>query len=329
MAALAVLFCFLLLGWGTAQAFTTTSGQLQVTGDAVNVRSDPNTGAQIVGQVNDGEILQEKTKNDEDWYEVAYQGGPGWVSGQYVQEYQPSSPSSSTQATGSSSTPPGSSTSSKGASFYGIDLAEYPGDNVMQAWWDNSPFYYTGFYLGPAPYHPDTSFMDKRQVLVNQGWGLLPIYVGRQADSWSLDQGTEDGDDAANLAASAGFPSHTVIFLDIETSSTLSESFLSYVTDWVSEVESRGYLAGIYCFVDNTSQITGALPGNVQFWVSYYIGNDLPSPIPCPADSGASCASEWQCVGDTCLTYGGDSLDIDINTSAYTDPCTESVNVKK
>ena len=125
----------------------------------------------------------------------------------------------------------------------------------MQAWWNNSPFYYTGFYLGPAPYHPDTSFMDERQVLVDQGWGLLPIYVGRQADSWNLDQGIEDGDDAVNLAASAGFPRNTVIFLDIETWSPLSYSYLSYVTDWVSEVESKGYIAGIYCYVDNASQI--------------------------------------------------------------------------
>ena len=108
-------------------------------------------------------------------------------------------------------------TAEQGASFYGMDLAAYPGDDVMQAWWNNSPFYYTGFYLGPAPYHPDTSFMDERQVLVDQGWGLLPIYLGRQADSCNLDQGIEDGDDAVNLAASAGFPRNNVIFLDIET----------------------------------------------------------------------------------------------------------------
>ncbi len=171
--------------------------------------------------------------------------------------------------------------------------------------------------------------MDERQVLVDQGWGLLPIYVGRQADSWNLDQGIEDADDAVNLAASAGFPRNTVIFLDIETWSPLSYSYLSYVTDWVSEVESKGYIAGIYCYVDNASQIGSALPDNVQFWVAYYTCNDLPSSIPSPADSGVSFASAWQFVGDTYLTYGGYSLDIDINTSTYTDPATESEKINK
>ncbi len=77
-----------------------------------------------------------------------------------------------------------------GAVYYGIDLSPYPGDQVMQAWWNDSPFCYTGFYLGPTAYHSDTSFMSKRQTLVNQGWGLLPIYVGRQADSEHLDAPT-------------------------------------------------------------------------------------------------------------------------------------------
>jgi hypothetical protein len=223
----------------------------------------------------------------------------------------------------------GSSTAGNPASFYGMDLCNYPGDDAMQAWWNDSPFYYTGFYLGPAPYHPDTSFMDKRQVLIDQGWGLLPIYLGRQADSWNLDQGVADADDAVNLADSAGFPHGTVIYLDIETSSPLTESFLSYVTDWVSEVESRGYIAGIYCYVGNASQIGNALPDNVQFWVAYYNGSSLPTTIPSPADSGVSFASAWQFVGDTSLTYGGFTLDVDFNTSNYTDPSTESVNVKK
>ena len=376
-----------------SQSPTPVTDQLQVTGDAVNVRSGPSTSAQIIGQANSGDILQAEAENDDDWYQIDYQGGSGWVAGWYVQVYQPSQVTNSPQASNSTvsdstgnapaepdganlaspdvqvgrndagsavniqgtqtstqhagktgpqapgdqaanpnmgtSTPAGSSTSGNGASFYGMDLAAYPGDDVMQAWWNDSPFYYTGFYLGPAPYHPDTSFMDKRQVLVDQGWGLLPVYVGRQADSWNLDQGVEDGDDAVNLAASAGFPDNTVIFLDIETSLPLTNSFLSYVTDWVSEVQSQGYIAGIYCYIGNASQIRNALPDNVQFWVAYYTGSDLPSSIPSPVDSGVSFASTWQFVGDTCLTCGGFTLDIDFNTSTYTDPSAESVNVKK
>lgn len=69
------------------------------------------------------------------------------------------------------------------AFYYGMDVSLYPGDAAMQAWWNASPFCYTGFYLAPAPYHQDASWMSKRQVLINQGWGFMPVYVGRQADS--------------------------------------------------------------------------------------------------------------------------------------------------
>jgi len=226
---------------------------------------------------------------------------------------------------------PGSSVSGNGASFYGMDLATYPGDDVMQTWWNDSPFYYAGFYLGPAPDHPDASYMDKRQVLVDQGWGLLPVYVGRQAANRYLSpqSGAGDADDAAGLLASAGFPRNTAVFLDVETSRQLTAEYLSYVSAWVNEIQNQGYTAGIYCNTCNASQLNNALSGNVQFWVAHYTCSDLPASSTSPADSGVSFANAWQFTGDSYLTYGGVSLDIDLDTSTYTDPSTESVNVKK
>jgi hypothetical protein len=225
----------------------------------------------------------------------------------------------------------GSSVSGNGASFYGMDLSMYPGDDVMQTWWNDSPFDYAGFYLGPAPDHPDASYMNKRQVLVDQGWGLLPVYVGRQAANRYLSpqSGAGDADDAADLLVCAGFPRNTAVFLDVETSHPLSAGYLSYVSSWVNEIQNQGYTAGIYCNTCNASQLNNALSGNVEFWVAHYTGDDLPSSVPSPADSGVSCASAWQFTGDSYLTYGGISLDIDLDTSTYTDPSTESVNVKK
>jgi hypothetical protein len=225
----------------------------------------------------------------------------------------------------------GSSVAGNGASFYGMDLGTYPGDDVMQTWWNDSPFYYTGFYLGPAPDHPDASYMNKRQVLVNQGWGLLPVYVGRQATNHylSTQAGAGDADDAAGLLASAGFPSSTAVFLDIETSHPLTARYLSYVQAWVNEIQNQGYTAGIYCNTCNASQLKNDLSGNVEFWVAHYTGYDLPSGSTSPADSGVSFANAWQFTGDSYLTYGGVSLDIDLDTSTFTDPSTETVNVKK
>jgi hypothetical protein len=218
-----------------------------------------------------------------------------------------------------------------GASFYGIDMALYPGDAVMQTWWQDSPFYYIGFYLGPAPAHDDASFMDKRQVLVDQGWGLLPVYVGCQSGSpyLNLQAGAGDADDAAGLAASAGFPRNTAVYLDVETSHPLSPGYLDYVTAWVNEMRNQGRIAGIYCNTANANQISTALSGNVEFWVAHYCGDGLPSCITCPADSGVPFAGEWQFTGDSFLSYGGTTLDIDLDTSVYTDPSTKTVNKKK
>jgi hypothetical protein len=542
------------------RSLTTVSGQLQVASDVVNIRSGPGTGEQIIGQTHDGDILQASAKNSDGWYQVEYQGGTGWIDGQYVQAYQPTpapsspapanapvepsrsslaalsvqvsqdsdgttvdiqgAPDSTCQYTevtnpqrldvtvtgitvvrtpleidvGSGgldkvitsvsdavyygtatvevsfaapvplvyhaspgnpgellvTVPPqiyrvvaapvsdfvavnlwgtapldyqtsqvsdptpglafdfdgfvlnpslqvwqqqmdalginsvqisqhnssnlayvvrlsvlgtmdldassdnseggcqlvlrlrqaadnsvspsrGSSTSGAGTSFYGIDLSPYPGDNAMQAWWNDSPFNYAGFYLGPAPDHPDASFMDKRQVLLNQGWGLLPVYVGHQAGCRYLNTqtGAGDGDDAAGLMAGAGFSRGTVVFLDIETAHPLTAEYLSYVSGWVEEIQNQGFSAGVYCNTANASQLESALSGNIQFWVAHYTGYDLPSSTPSPADSGVSFASSWQFVGDAEMTYGGFPLDVDFDTSTYTDPATEAVRMKK
>jgi hypothetical protein len=218
------------------------------------------------------------------------------------------------------------------AFYYGMDTSLYPGDAMMQTWWNASPFCYTGFYLAPAPYHPDSSWMSKREVLINQGWGFLPVYVGRQADSSYLDTatGANEADQAANLAKCAGFPCQTTIFLDIETPHPLTGKHLAYVVVWVNELRNKGYQAGIYCNAENAGQIKGALFGSVEFWVAHYIGCDLPSSIPSPVSSGASFAGTWQFSGDRTLSYGGYPIAVDLNTSIYTDPSTLSRNpIKK
>ena len=196
----------------------------------------------------------------------------------------------------------------------------------MQAWRNDSPFYYTGFYLAPAPNHPDASWMDKRQVLVSQGWGLMPVYVGRQAGSPNLTAATGigDADDAINLARSAGFPDHATVFLDVETSVPLTARFLNYVTAWANEIRGKSaYSIGIYCNAKNAGQIRNALACPAEFWVAYYKGQDLAQSAPSPASSGVSFAGAWQFAGDSALTYGGYSITVDLNTATSSDPSTQ------
>ncbi|MGD0621358.1 MAG: S-layer homology domain-containing protein [Thermacetogeniaceae bacterium] len=215
-----------------------------------------------------------------------------------------------------------------GTLYYGFDASPYPGDNVVQAWWNGSPFCYTSFYLGPTAYHSDASFMNERQTLVNQGWGLMPVYVGRQADSEHLDTptGLADADEAVNLAVDAGFSRNTTIYLDIETGKPLTGNYMNYVTTWAGEVKGKGYGVGIYCNTKTADQIRSALPG-AAFWVAHYTGDSLPVSALSPADTGVSYAGSWQFTGDTSLTYGGYPIAVDLDVSTYHDPSTAPGNV--
>ena len=102
------------------QSLTPATTQLQVSGDYVNVRSGPGTNNPVIGQEQHGLILQAKASRD-DWYQIDYQGGTGWVAGWCVQVYQaasqtnPSTPSSSPNPSSpSSSTNPSSPSANPG-----------------------------------------------------------------------------------------------------------------------------------------------------------------------------------------------------------------------
>src|SRR6476620_2076069 len=51
----------------------------------------------------------------------------------------------------------------------GFDTNVYPGDAMMRAWRDASPYEWVGYYL-PAPCHRDASWAGKREALIGMGW---------------------------------------------------------------------------------------------------------------------------------------------------------------
>ncbi|MDF2519694.1 MAG: pSRTUE45c [Clostridia bacterium] len=208
-----------------------------------------------------------------------------------------------------------------------MDVLQYPGDEVMQDWWSNSPLYYTGFYLAPAPYQSYTGWMNKRETLVNQGWGFLPLYVGRQSDSSYLtaEQGKIDAQDAATLASNAGFPSLSYIYLDIEQGGIISSKFIDYIKAWVSEINTNtSYWSGIYCsYSDTADQIKTAIGSTTcRFWVFNlnYTGTPGSGTAPDPTNSGVSFATTWQLEQNISKTYGSNTRTIDVDTSSLIDP---------
>lgn len=211
------------------------------------------------------------------------------------------------------------------SNYWGFDVSYYPGNAAMNAWFNKYKF--TGFYLAPAPTHTDTSWMNKKNYLDSIGYGYLPIYCGRQEGSSNLTTaiGKSDAHAAANLASTAGFPSNSYIYLDIEEGGLLSSNFINYIVGWVSEIENHtNYSAGIYCSYSQTAdQILNATGGYaVRFWV-YHIDTTITpgsGSAPSPSNSGISYARAWQFRQNYSQTVGGYTISADYNTSMYSDP---------
>lgn len=202
----------------------------------------------------------------------------------------------------------------------GYDQSSYPGESWMQWLRSDSPIAVTGFYLAPAPYHSDTSWMPTRAGLAAAGWGFLPVYVGLQdgASALSSSRGTTDGQSAASLMRSAGFPSGSTVFLDIETGGPISSPFEAYIDAWVAAARGAGFTPGLYC---SHTLISWAQPKVSQIW-SFHIpdnGGQTFDPANLPAgsiDPGAVATQYRQNV----YLEGYAHAAVDLNLCASADP---------
>lgn len=234
----------------------------------------------------------------------------------------------------------------------GFDTSVYPGDAAMRAWrTPSSPYEWTGYYL-PAPCHSNTSWSGRRAYLASLGWGTAVLYVGQQ--TWegvavapmlaatnarvqqsatcsrtmlTGAQGTIEGSDAAAKAANEGFPAGTVIFLDIEYMSTVTQAMRDYYESWVAQVIADGrYLPGIYCNRSNAAAIYSDVhdefilrrpTATPQFWIAGTSGFTVDRK---PTDVGYSFANVWQGKLDTDETWNGVALHIDVNVADSPSP---------
>jgi len=132
---------------------------------------------------------------------------------------------------------------------YGMDTSDFPGHAVLGWYWANCGFRYTGFYVAPAPRHPNQSWMSQRDELAAAGWGFLPVYVGLQinASGLSTANGAQHGNDAATLMTNAKFHAQTICYLDLEDGTEPSGNYAGYISAWVTALQSEGCVPGIYC----------------------------------------------------------------------------------
>ncbi len=223
-----------------------------------------------------------------------------------------------------------------GDSFAGMDRAEFPGDHVMESLIKKTNLKWTGFYLTPSPSQGhNLKWMPKHDFLRGLGWGIAPIYVGRQVKSIpktdhriTPENGTADGDHAAFLAELAHFKRGSVIYLDFENGAPLENVQKTYFAAWAAAVRSHSFRPGVYCISTLAAGLFTTVP-DAPIWVANY--SKFPKkvfkpsyPQPDPLQGGFQ-ASVWQLQGNITIEYedidgGKKHLDVDLDSAKVPDP---------
>lgn len=227
----------------------------------------------------------------------------------------------------------------------GFDTRDYPGDAVMRSWFAESPYRWTGYYL-PAPCYTGTTWTGRRAALRDIGWGFAVVFVGEQdwramgrVDSAAVaqprcsstnlnpDKARADADAAIAAAAGDGFPAGTVIFLDVERVDSVSAGLRSYAAAWFDRILTHGrFVPGLYAHDVNTPALYTLLAesfarvGHTQrplLWVAHSGGFGRQR---APAESGYPVAAVWQGIFNIRETWGGATLNIDVNVADTADP---------
>jgi hypothetical protein len=245
------------------------------------------------------------------------------------------------------------------ASYYGVDLNEYPGDENLAGL--RTVFRYTGYWLNRPPGAQVNEWAGKRNAVEKAGLGFLVLFNGRlDAELRKSDAGKAGQDDAAEASALArreGFPAGTVIFLDIEEGGRMLPEQKAYIYAWADRVNESGFRAGVYCSGIPAAEQHGvtvvtaadlrehAGDRQIVFWVANdgcppSPGCRLPEQAPAPERSGVAFALVWQfaqsprrpALTKACrATYASDQncyapaglsgkIGLDLNTSREADP---------
>jgi hypothetical protein len=198
--------------------------------------------------------------------------------------------------------------------YLGFDLNTYPGDAALPIL--RKAFAFGGYWLSPPPGAKQNNWVGKRRVLLAQKFGFLLLYNGPlgaqlKSPSQAAKRGLADAASAAAAAKKEEFPSHAIIFLDIEEGGRLPENYHAYLRAWVDELARAGYRAGVYCSGIPVNEGNGVSiitaddirnnMGNRE--LAYFVFNDTCPPAPgCvvphnplpPSRSSVAYAAVWQ-----------------------------------
>jgi hypothetical protein len=196
--------------------------------------------------------------------------------------------------------------------YLGFDANDYPGDDALPAL--RRTFMFSGYWLNTPPGAKTNGWTGKRAALLKNSFGFLVLFNGRLAKELgdsvdSLDLGSSDAALATEAARREGFPTNTIIYLDIEEGGRLLPSQRAYVMGWSGRIDHNGFVSGVYCSGIKVNDgdghyITTAEDIDLRVTVkAYFIYNDAcpPSPgcaylknPPEPSQSGFAGARVWQ-----------------------------------
>ncbi|MGI8415747.1 MAG: DUF1906 domain-containing protein [Nakamurella sp.] len=181
--------------------------------------------------------------------------------GPKAQSAQPESQAPATPRTPASATAPAATYSGPG-----FDACAAPSTQQMTAW-TASPYRAIGVYIGGANRSCGQSNLTAGWVTAvhNQGWHLIPTYVGLQAPcansssvtkfstnaTTAAGQGTAAADDAVTKGAvPLGLGAGNPIYYDMEAYDTRVTSCVAavkaFIDAWTTELHARHYVSGVY-----------------------------------------------------------------------------------
>jgi hypothetical protein len=193
--------------------------------------------------------------------------------------------------------------------YSGFDRDLYPGDAAFSTL--RKTFAFTGYWLSPPPTEKTTTWIGKRDFLRKSGFGFLVLFRGRLGREFKKDadgpaKGSLDAQAAVAAAKREGFPTGTIIFLDIEEGGRLSATYHAYLHAWFDDLARAGYRAGVYCsgmpakesggIIIVTADDIRANAGSREY--VFFVYNDA-----CPPSPGCSFPSEGLVVEASGVAY--------------------------
>jgi hypothetical protein len=136
--------------------------------------------------------------------------------------------------------------------YLGFDANDYPGDWALPDL--RKTFTFSGYWLNAPPGAKANLWTGKRDALIKNGFGFLLLFNGRLSKDLKppvdpSDLGARDAERTVAAAQRDGFPANgsVVIYLDMEEGGRMLPSQINYMDAWTAGVNSKGFLAGVYC----------------------------------------------------------------------------------